>query len=238
MTTDVTEIAPDIFRIATFREGARLAFCQFLIRDDASLLFHTGARALFDDILTAVRSLIDPAQLRYVSWSHLESDECGAMNHFLAAAPNAEPVHSPLAQRIGAGDFFDQPVRAVTEDHTLDLGTKKLRFLATPHVPHSWDAIMVYEETTGTLFTSDLFTALGQTPAVTDKDVVGPALVMLEQSPDYLPIGPRTAGVFEKLEALQPRVLAGHHSAAYFGDAVQALRDLRGEMFRKVGLAV
>jgi flavorubredoxin len=236
MATDVTEIAPDIFRIATYRDGARLAFCQFLIRDENPLLFHTGARALFDDTLAAVRSLIDPAALRYISWSHLESDECGAMNDFLAVAPNAVPVHSPLGQRLGAGDFFDRPVEAVDENGVLDVGARKLRFLTTPHVPHSWDAIMVYEETTGTLFTSDLFTTLGQTPALTDHDVVGPALVMLEQSPDYLPIGPRTAAVFERLEALQPKLLAGHHSPAYFGDAVQALRDLKGEMFRKVGL--
>jgi flavorubredoxin len=236
MATDVTEIAPDIFRIATFRDGARLAFCQFLIRDEESLLFHTGGHALFEDTLAAVRSLVEPAKLRYVSWSHLESDECGAMNDFLAAAPNAEPVHSPMGQRLGAGDFFDRPVRAIAEDEALELGEKRLRFLTTPHVPHSWDAIMVYEETTGTLFTSDLFTTLGQTPAVTDQDVVGPALVMLEQSPDYLPVGPRTAGVFERLETLQPKVLAGHHSPAYFGDTVQALRDLRGEMFRRVGL--
>ena len=236
MATDVHEIAPDIFRISTFPEGGRLAFGQFLIRDQQPFLFHTGGRRIFGDTLAAVSSLVDPALLRYIGWSHLESDECGAMNDFFRVAPNAEPVHSPMGQRLGAGDFFERPVRAIGEDETLELGTRRLRFLATPHVPHSWEAIMVYEETTGTLFASDLFTTIGETPAMTDGDVVGPALKMLEQAPDYLPVGPRTAGVFAKLEALQPKVIAGHHSPAFTGDTVQALRDLKSEMFRIAGM--
>ena len=237
MATDVHEIAPDIFRIATYREGAAITFVQFLVRDDEPLLYHTGGRAIFEETLQAVRSLIDPATLRHISWSHLESDECGAMNDFLAAAPNAEPISGPLGRMLGAGDFFTKPVRGLGEDETLELGTKKLRFLITPHVPHSWDAIMAYEETTGTLFVSDLFTAFGPTAAVTDQDIVEPALAVLDQLPDYLPIGPHTSRVFERLEALEPRVLAGHHSPAYFGDATQALRDLRVEMFRKAGFS-
>ena len=236
MATEVHEIAPDIFRIATYREGGGVTFVQFLIRDDESLLYHTGGRAIFDETVDAVRGLVDLAKLRYISWSHLESDECGAMNDFLGVAPNAEPVQGPLGRMLGAGDFFTKPVRGIDEGTPLELGAKKLRFLITPHVPHAWDAIMAYEETTGTLFVSDLFTAFGPTAAVTDKDLVEPALAVLDQLPDYLPIGPHTARVFERLEALRPRVLAGHHSPAYFGDSVQALRDLRGEMFRKAGL--
>lgn len=236
MATDVHEIAPDIFRIATYREGGGVTFVQFLIRDDEPLLYHTGGRAIFDETRDAVRSLIDLAKLRHISWSHLESDECGALNDFLGVASNAKPVQGPLGSR--AGDFFTKPIRAIADGETLDLGEKKLRFITTPHVPHSWDAITAYEETTGTLFVSDLFTAFGPTVAVTDRDVVEPALAVLDQMPDYLPIGPHTKRVFERLEALQPRVLAGHHSATYFGDAAQALRDLRGEMFRKAGLSI
>jgi flavorubredoxin len=236
MSTEVMEIAPDIFRISTFPEGGRLAFGQFLIRDERPLLFHTGGRRIFAETLAAVSGLIDPARLRYIAWSHLESDECGAMNDFLRVAPRAEPVHSPMGKRLGADDFFDRPVLALEDGATLDLGSRRLRFLATPHVPHSWEAIMAFEETTGTLFASDLFTTIGETPALTDGDIVGPALKMLEQAPDYLPVGPRTAAVFERLQALQPRVIAGHHAPAFTGDAVQALRDLCTEMLRNAGL--
>ena len=236
MAAQVDEIAPDIFRIATFRDGGGVTFVQFLIRDDEPLLFHTGGRAIFEDTRDAVASLIDLSRLRHIGWSHLESDECGAMNDFLAVAPNAEPVHGALGRMLGAGDFFTKPVRGIEEDETLDIGSKRLRFLVTPHVPHAWDAIMAYEETTGTLFVSDLFTAFGQTTAVTDSDVIAPALAVLEQMPDYLPIGPHTKRVFQRLEALQPKVLAGHHSPAYFGNATQALQDLRTEMFKRAGL--
>jgi flavorubredoxin len=236
MSTEVTEIAPDIFRISTFPEGGRLAFGQFLIRDERPLLFHTGGRRIFAETLAAVTSLIDPASLRYIAWSHLESDECGAMNDFLRVAPRAEPVHSPMGKRLGADDFFDRPVLALEDGATLDLGGRRLRFLTTPHVPHSWEAIMAFEETSGTLFASDLFTTFGQTPALTDGDIVGPALKMLEQAPDYLPVGPRTAAVFERLQALEPKVIAGHHAPAFTGDAVQALRDLCAEMLRAAGL--
>ncbi|HEU0073287.1 MAG TPA: MBL fold metallo-hydrolase [Dehalococcoidia bacterium] len=236
MSTEVHEIAPDIFRIATYREGGGVTFVQFLIRDDEPLLYHTGGRAIFDETREALNSLIDLAKLRYIGWSHLEADECGALNDFLGVAPNAEPVQGPLGSR--AGDFFTKPIRAIADGETLDLGQRRLRFITTPHVPHSWDAITAYEETTGTLFVSDLFTAFGRTTAVTDKDIVEPALAVLDQMPDYLPVGPHTSRVFERLEALQPNVLAGHHSPTYFGDATQALRDLRGEMFRKAGLPV
>jgi flavorubredoxin len=236
MPTTVTEIAADVFRISTFPEGGRLAFGQFLIRDEGPLLFHTGGRRIFDETLAAVSSLIEPRTLRYIGWSHLESDECGAMNDFLRVAPDAEPVHSPMGKRLGADDFFDRPVLAVDDGEVLDLGSKRLRFLTTPHVPHCWEAIMAFEETTGTLFASDLFTTMGETAALTDHDIVAPALQMLEQAPDYLPVGPRTAGVFERLYALQPKVIAGHHAPAYTGDTVQALRDLCGEMLARVGL--
>lgn len=231
MAASVHEIAPNVFRIANRPPEARITFVQFLIRDEKPLLFHTGSKALFPDTLEAVRTVIDPASLRYVSWSHLESDECGALSDFLAVAPAAEPVHSSLGARYGA-DFFPKPVTPLEDGSVLDLGEKKLRLLVTPHVPHSWDAILAFEETTGTLLLSDLFTAYGEQPAVTDGDIVGPSVAALKQNPSTLPIGRHTFAVFDRLEALKPRVLAGHHSPAYTGDAVQALRDLRGELFR------
>lgn len=235
MSTTVHEIAPDIYRIATTIPEAPVSFIQFLIKDEKPLLFHTGSRAYFDQTLEAVKRLIDPGDLRYISWSHLEGDECGALNEFLAAAPNAEPVQGALGVQSGA-DFVSRPIRAMGDGEVLDLGEKRFRFLITPHVPHCWDAIMAFEETTGALFCSDLFTSFGEAPAVTDSDIVGPALATFAALPDYMPIGPHTGRVFDRLEALAPKTIAGHHSSTYNGDAVQALRDLKGEMFKLAGM--
>lgn len=235
--SEVHEIADGIYRISSFGPQAPVEFTQFLIKDEKPLLFHTGPRGLFADTLEAVKQVVDPAQIRYISWSHLESDECGALNEFLAAAPNAEPVHGQIGAMIGINDFFDRPATPMGDGDVLDLGEKKLRFLVTPHVPHAWDAIMVHEETTGTLFVSDLFTVFGKPPATTEGDVVEQSMTALRNLPGYLPIGPHTAGVFDRLEALNPTVLAGHHSSAITAHAVQALRDLRGELFKEAGLA-
>jgi flavorubredoxin len=235
MSTEVTEIAPDIFRIASFIPQRPVTFIQFLIRDEKPLLFHTGFKVLFPDTLEAIKRIIDPASLRYVSWSHLESDECGAINELLAVAPQLEPVQGRLGVQSG-GDFIERPISALQDNEVLDLGTKKLRFLVTPHVPHCWDAIMTFEESTGTLFCSDLFAVSGQPPAFTERDIVGPAVARIKEAPDAYPIGPHTAVALARLEALQPKVIAGHHSSAYGGDAAQALRDLSNGMLHSVGL--
>jgi len=233
---EVHEIADGIFRIASFDPNDPLTFSQFLIKDEKPLLFHTGQRALFPETLEAVKKVIDPADLRYISWSHLEADECGAANEFLAVAPKAEPIHGEVGAMLGVSDFFARPVSSMQDDEVLDLGRHKLRFLVTPHVPHAWDAILLYEETTGTLFASDLFTRFGKTVAITEGDMVEQAVQTHKQFPDYLPVGPRTGIVFDRLEALKPKVIAGHHAPAFVGDAARALRDLRGELFKLAGL--
>jgi flavorubredoxin len=236
--SDVYEIADGIYRISTIVPQAPVEFTQFLIKDENPLLFHTGAKGLFPETSEAVKRILgDVSALRYVSWSHLESDECGAVNEFLAAAPNAELVQGQVSAMIGNGDFFDKAPQTMMDNAVLELGQKRLRFLITPHVPHAWDAIMVFEETTGTLFVSDLFTVFGKQPATTESDIVEQSVSALRSLPGYLPIGPHTAGVFDRLEALDPRVLAGHHSSAITGNAVQALRNLRGELFKEAGLA-
>lgn len=237
MAAEVHEIAPNVFRISQFHEGAApVEFSQFLIKAEQPLMFHTGSRALFPDTLEAVKKVLDPKDLRYISWSHLESDECGALNEFLAAAPDAEPVHGMVTAMIGNDEFFSKRARPMMDDSVLDLGDMKLRFLITPHVPHAWDAIMVFEETTRTLFVSDMFTVFGKAPAVTDKDMVEQSISAMRSLPGYLPIGPHTSAVFDRLIALDPRVIAGHHSAAYNGNAVQALKDLRSELFKAAGV--
>ena len=215
-----------------------MEFTQFLIKDERPLLFHTGPKALFPQTLGAVKKVIDPASLSYISWSHLESDECGALNEFLGEAPKAEPVHGQIGVMLSVADFFDRPVRGLGDNEVLDLGQKKLRFLITPHVPHAWDAILVFEETTWTLFCSDLFTVFGKPQPMTEGDIIEQSMAALRNLPGYLPVGPHTGAVLDRLVALEPKVLAGHHGSAYNGNAVQALQDLRGELFKFAGMAV
>jgi flavorubredoxin len=235
---EVHEIAPSIFRISQSVEGVPVEFSQFLIKADQPLLFHTGARRIFPQTLEAVQKIINPSELKYISWSHLESDECGAVREFLNVAPGAELVHGQIGTMLGVGEFFDAEVRPMGDGAVLDLGSHRLQFMITPHVPHAWDAILCFEETTKTLFCSDLFTVFGKPAAISDSDPVEQAVAALNQLPGYLPIGPHTGAVFDRLEALEPKVLAGHHSSAYTGNAVQALRDLRGELFKFAGMAV
>jgi flavorubredoxin len=239
MPAEVHEIAPNIFRISQFHgDMAPVEFSQFLVKAEQPLLFHTGSKSLFPQTLEAVKKVIDPSGLKFISWSHLESDECGAVSKFLEVAPDAQLVHGSIGTMLGVGEFFDAEVRPMGDGDVLDLGSHRLQFMITPHVPHAWDAILCFEETTKTLFCSDLFTVFGKPPAMSDSDPVEQSIEALKNLPGYLPVGPHTGAVFDRLEALNPRVLAGHHSAAYTGNAVQALRDLRGELFKFAGLAV
>lgn len=224
---EVHEISDGVYRISSWLPQANLAFNQFLIKDEKPLLFHTGQRMFFQDTLEAVRRVIDPATLRYISWSHLEADECGALTDFLGVAPDAEPVHGEIGKMIGVDDFTGRPTLPMKDGDVLDLGKHKLRFLVTPQVPHAWDAILAFDETTGTLLASDLFTLEGEKTAITGHDMVDNAMRTMGLFPDYIPIGDHTWRVFDRLEALKPKVIAAMHGPAFNGDATQALRDLR-----------
>ncbi len=151
-------------------------FNQFLIDADEPLLFHTGQKWLFPALREALARVMDPAKLRWITFSHYEADESGAMNEWLAVAPNAVIAHSTIGVRTSISDQADRPPRALADGEILDLGGKRVRYLATPHVPHGWDAGLIYEETTKTLFTSDLFTRRGDDGVFSDADLIGPAL--------------------------------------------------------------
>jgi flavorubredoxin len=239
VAAEVHEIASGIYRISQYhQDAAPVEFSQFLIKAEQPLLFHTGSKSIFPETLEAVKKVIDPSELKFISWSHLESDECGAVRPFLDVAPDAQLVHGQVGTMLGVGEFFDAEVRPMGDGDVLDLGSHRLQFMITPHVPHAWDAILCFEETTGTLLCSDLFTVFGKSAAMSDSDPVQQSIETLGQLPGYLPVGPHTGAVFDRLEGLNPKVLAGHHSAAYTGNAVQALRDLRGELFKFAGMAV
>lgn len=229
MQTNVAEITDGIFRLSTFVPDIAppdgFTFNQFLINAREPLLFHTGPRGMFPLVSAAVSRIIPIRELRWISFGHVESDECGAMNLWLDAAPHAEVLFNPLGCMVSINDLADRPPRAVTDDELLDLGGKKVRILATPHVPHGWEAQVLFEETTGTLFCGDLFAHVGNGPAIVDNDLVAEALAS-EEIFHSTSIGQATAPTIRRLAELNPRRLALMHGSSFEGDAADQLTRL------------
>ena len=228
METTIDEIAPDIFRLSTHIPDVvptGMSFNQFLVRDDQPFLFHTGMRQLHPLVAAAVGRVVPIADLRWISFGHVEADECGSMNQFLAAAPGAEIVHGQMACLLSLNDMADRPPVGVADADVLDLGHHRLRFIATPHVPHNWESGLWFDETTGTLFTGDLFTHVGPGPALTDDDLVGPALGA-EAMFHATSLGPAVPRTIEGLAALAPATLAVMHGSSYRGDGGTQLEAL------------
>ena len=227
METDIAEIAPDIFRLSTFISDANFMFNQFLVLDEEPLLFHTGPRALFPLITDAVSRLLPIEQLRWITFGHVEADECGSMNLWLAAAPQAEVAHGATGCMVSVSDLADRPPRALQDGEVLEVGTKRLRRIETPHVPHGWDAGLFYEESTSTLLCGDLFTAIGSSAPLTEHEITGPALAA-EDVFGATCLTPSTAPTLRSLADLEPATLGLMHGPSYSGDCGQALRDLAG----------
>lgn len=229
METKVAEIAPKIFRLSTFvpevSPPAGFTFNQFLIDADEPLLFHTGPRAMFPLISAAVAKIMPVERLRWISFSHLEADESGAMNLWLAAAPKAQAAHGALACMVSLNDLADRPPRALNDGEVLDIGGKRLRHIDTPHVPHGWDAGLFYEETSATLLCSDLFSHAGNPKPVTSESLLDPAIAA-EDAFRATPLTPLTAPTIRKLAALKPKTLAIMHGASFEGDCAGALNAL------------
>jgi flavorubredoxin len=165
--TAIDEIAPDLFRLSIQAPDLDMQFNHFLVRDDEPLLFHAGLKGMFPALREAVATLIDPARLRYVAWSHFESDECGALNEWLAIPPHAEPVCTLVGKLVSVDDFSTRPARGMTAADVLSTGKYRYRFYPSPHIPHGWDAGVLFEETKKTLFCSDLFHQFGNVDALT-----------------------------------------------------------------------
>jgi flavorubredoxin len=228
METRSDEIADGIHRLSTFvpEVAAPIGFTfnQFLILAAEPLLFHCGPRMLFPLVSAAVARLIPLAALRWISFGHVEADECGSMNDWLAAA-QARVVFNPLGCDVSLNDLADRPPLALAEGEALDLGGKRVRLIPTPHVPHGWESQVLYEETTATLFCGDLFTQVGDPDAVTGSDIVEPAMTA-EDMFGFTSLGPATAPTLRKLADLAPAMLATMHGASYAGDGAKALRTL------------
>jgi flavorubredoxin len=234
--TRINEIAPDVFRLSTFIpqvQPSGLAFNQFLIRGEEPLLFHTGMRALFPLVRDAVAKLMPPEKLRWITFGHYEADECGAMNEWLATAPNAQVAHGMTAVMVSLMDQADRAPRMLRNGEVIDLGGKRARYIDTPHVPHGWEAGLIYEETTGTLLTGDLFTQYGEAPATTESDIVEPAIAG-EDVANYSALNPAMGATLRKLAELKPRTLALMHGPAYTGDGASALMALADDYDRRM----
>jgi flavorubredoxin len=228
MDTITTEIADGIFRISTGVEmpPKGFTFNQFLVKADEPLIFHTGPRQMFPLVSEAVGKVVPLAELRWITFGHVEADESGAMNLFLEAAPKAQVAHGALGCAVSLNDLADRPPRPLEDGEVMDLGGKRVRHIDTPHVPHNWESRVLYEETTRTLLCGDLFTSLGDdVPALSEDDPVGPALEA-EEVFHASSLGPTTADTMRRLGDLEPRVLAVMHGPSYSGDGGASLRAL------------
>jgi flavorubredoxin len=228
MTTKVDEIAPRIYRLSTLVPEigpTGFTFNQFLLDDDEPLLFHTGHRSMFPSVREAIERILPVERLRWITFGHVESDECGAMNLLLAAAPRAQVAHGGLGCMVSLNELADRLPRALADGEIIELGDKRVRHIDTPHVPHGWEARVLYEETTGTLLCGDLFTHLGDGPALTEDDIVGRASDG-EDAFSYSSLAPSTPATIERLAQLVPRTLALMHGSSFTGDCAGALRAL------------
>ena len=230
MNSRVDEIADGIYRISTSVPIPAIpggfTFNQILVRDEAPLLFHTGPRGLFEATRAAIETVLPVVSLRYLSYSHFEADECGAMNDFLAAAPAAVPLCSRVSAMVSMRDIADRPPQALRDGEELDLGQHRVCWLDTPHVPHGWDAGLLWESTTRTLFCGDLFTQPGgDLPPITEGDILGPSEAMLAGM-DYFSCREKAQSTLVRLAALRPQILATMHGSSYRGDGAALLKGL------------
>lgn len=227
----VSEIAPDVYRISLFVQEINLQFNHFLIKDDETMLYHAGLRQAFPMLLEAVSKIITPSSIRWIGFSHYEVDECGALNEWLQVAPKAQAVCSEAGAIVNMTDFAIRPAYAMASNAILNTGKHNYRFIRTPHLPHGWDAGVMFEETNKTLLCSDLFHQNGNTADITDKDILTShkkSMLEFEQGPlmDYTPYTHLTAKLLYSLADLEPKTLATMHGSSFYGNCSQALKDL------------
>ena len=234
--SQITEIAPDIFKIATFISEVNVQFNQFLVRDEEPLLYHTGMKGLFPTVKEAVGKLIDPTTIRWIGFSHFEADECGALREWQRIAPDSTAICSIVSKMVSVDDVVaERPARALEDGEVFVTGRFRFKFLQTPHVPHAWDAGHLFEENSGTLLCSDLFHQNGDVEAVTNSDIVSrfkEMLIEYQKGPfaNYLPFTTKTEQILSRLADLKPKTIAPMHGSTYVGDGEYAIYDLAQAM--------
>jgi flavorubredoxin len=228
METRVDEIAGDIYRLSTLVPEVApggFSFNQFVVKADEPLLFHCGPRQMFPLVSEAAARIVPLDQFRWITFGHVESDECGSMNDWLAVAPNAEVAHGAIGCLVSLNDMADRPPRMLEDGEVIDLGGKRVRHFDTPHVPHNWEARVLHEETTNTLLCGDIGTAAGEGPAITEGDIVGPAI----ETEDLFyasSLTPALAPTIRKLAELKPSTLGIMHGPTFKGDGAGMLHGL------------
>jgi flavorubredoxin len=236
----ITEIAPDVYRISIYAEPFNLQFNQFLVKDDEPLLHHAGMQGMFPEFHEAVSKIIKPSELRWISFSHFEVDECGALNNWLDLAPSAQAACSVVGALVNLNDFAARPPRGLEKGEVLSTGQYRFRFQPTPHLPHGWDAGMLYEETQKILFCSDLFHQVGNVKPIVESDDVlersRAAMIDYQGGPlmDYVPYTANTKRLLHQLADLKPETLAIMHGSSFTGNGgklLQALDPVLKEVF-------
>jgi flavorubredoxin len=237
MQTKVDAIGDGIYRLSTFVPDVTpigFSFNQYLVAAGEPLLFHCGGRGLFASVSAAAATVVPPERLRWISFGHVESDECGSMNDWLAAAPRAQVVHGQTACLVSLNDLAARPPRALADGEVLDLGGRRVRWIDTPHVPHAWESGLMFEETTATLFCGDLFTHAGRgDPAIGAAGILQPA-IEAEEMFHATALTPATAPTIRRLAALKPKRLAVMHGSCFEGDCAAELEALAAYYERKL----
>jgi len=236
METKTDEIADGVYRFSTYvpeiaaPEG--FTFNQFLLDADEPLLFHCGPRQMFPLISEAVARVVPLERLRWIMFGHVESDECGSMNEWLTAAPRAEVAHGMVGCLVSLNDLADRPPRVLADGEVLELGGKRVRHIDTPHVPHNWEARVLYEETTNTLLCGDIGTHVGNGPPITEGDIVAPA-AKTEDLFQASSLTPQTARTIRTLAELKPTTLAIMHGSSFAGDGATVLQAIADDYQRR-----
>ena len=235
---NITEITNDVYRISIYVPEIDLQFNHFLVKDDEPMLYHAGMNRMFPAVYEAVGKIINPSKLRWIGFSHFEADECGSLNKWLDAIPNTEAVCSQVGAFVSVNDFAIRPARELTDGETFSTGKYRFQFMQTPHLPHCWEAGLLFEETEKTLFCSDLFAQNGDVLPFTESDIIGSvreSMIAGQASPfaDASPYSSHTEANLKKLAALNPKTFAAMHGSSFAGDGAQALYDL-GTVMREV----
>lgn len=231
MQSKVTEIASGTYRISTFHPDYKIQFNQFLITDDEPFLMHTGFKKMFQSTREGVASIMDPTKLRWIGFSHFESDECGALNQWLGTAPLAQAVCSFVGAMVMVNDFADRPARALSDGEVLQTGKHSIQFISTPHVPHSWDAGLFFDTSERTLLCSDLFFQPGDPAPLVESGIVERARdaiqgAMASPLANDMPYTPYTDSTLQRLASLAPVTLATMHGSSFRGDGRKEILDL------------
>lgn len=237
MDVRTDEIAEQIYRVSVLvpagAYGNGFSFNHFLIAGDEPLLFHCGLRKMFPLVSDAIGKIMPLQRLRWLSFGHFEADECGSMNEWLEAAPHAEIMHGMTGCRVSIADMADRAPRSLADGEVVDIGGRRIRYIDTPHVPHGWDAGVIFEETTKTLLCGDLFAQYGNGPALTESDIVG-AAIAAEDLFKLTSLGVATAPNIRKLADLKPKTLAVMHGSSFAGDGEGAIRSLAGHFEQRL----